>query len=111
VVLFVQIIVIVLLVLVSVLFIINAALFFSALRRSWRSDEKSHAGLLFSFFLFQASVVCALFLLPFAVVCGRWADTGGLDILSVEIVLILAVFSAGILYALFLKKRAKQSTR
>lgn len=75
--------------------------FAAALRRTWLEPEAAvRSGL-----RLIMALACCMFLLPFAVIIGRWAQTGGLDILSVEIILVAGPLAAGLACALAASRR------
>ena len=55
------------------------------------------------------ALACGMFVLPFAVIIGRWAQTGGLDILSVEIILVTGPAAAALAYALAAGRRENKA--
>jgi hypothetical protein len=75
--------------------------FAGRVKRSWSGQEApARAGLRLLMVL-----ACVMFALPFSLIISRWAQTGGLDILSVEIILMAGPLAAGLAYALASGKR------
>lgn len=96
--LFVQILVAILLILLAGLVACNTWHFISALRKSSGSDR------FFTCLLFQASLLCSLFIFPFAVICRRWVGAGDADIMAAELAVLLVGFTLSLSYALLSRK-------
>jgi hypothetical protein len=79
--------------------------FAAALKRS-RSDPEASARPCLRLLM---ALACGMFVLPFAVIIGRWAQTGGLDILSVEIILVTGPPAAALAYALAAGRRENKA--
>ena len=66
------------------------------LKRSWSGPKApAPAGL-----RLLMALACVMFALPFSVIISRWVQTGSLDILSVEIILVAGPLAAGLAHAL-----------
>lgn len=70
-----------------------------AVLRKRGSDEAGTEDVLQACLLLLASCACALIVFPYGVIFYRWITTGGLDVLSAEILLISAVICGGIGFA------------
>ena len=76
----------------------------SALRKRGREDCGPE-DVLQACLLLLASCACALIVFPYGVIFYRWVTTGGLGVLSAEILLIAAVLCGGLGFALLTMRR------
>jgi hypothetical protein len=81
----------------------------SALRKRG-SDDAGPEDVLRACLLLLASCTCALIVFPYGVIFFRWVTTGGLGVLSAEILLLAAVLCGGLGFAL-LKMRREMRAR
>lgn len=87
----------------TILLLCSLYSFAAGLKRSW-SDPAAQGRFCLRLLL---ALACGMFMLPFAVIIGRWAQTGGLNILSVEIILVAAPLAAGLAYTLAALRRER----
>lgn len=86
-----------------ILLLCSLYVFAAGLKRSW-SDPAAQGRYCLRILLVLAG---GMLVIPFAVIIGRWAQTGGLNILSVEIILVAAPLAAGLAYALAAVRRER----